>query len=135
MVALKSGQFLQCPGSGFGAKPGKQGFLLVRGVPLSTYTKVVQRRLDGRRLFIRHGPTSRPFHYHAQDTQEILDPAVAILEHLDRVVKPAVGLCPDLDPHPWTILLFFRWIALDRGCMTLSEFSPAGSAVTKVACW
>jgi hypothetical protein len=111
MVVLKSDQFLQCPGGGFGAKPGKQGFLLVRGVPLSTYTKVMQRRLDGRRLFIRHGPASRPFHYPAQDTQEILDPAVAILEHLDRVVKPAIGLCPDLDPHPWTILLF---LPLDR---------------------
>jgi hypothetical protein len=52
-----------------------------------------------------------PFHYHAQDTQEILDPAVAILEHLDRVVKPAIGLCPDLDPNPWTILLL---LPLDR---------------------
>jgi hypothetical protein len=37
--------------------------------------------------------------HHTKNAKEALDSPVAILEHANRIIEPAVGLCTNLDSH------------------------------------
>jgi hypothetical protein len=45
--------------------------------------------------------------HHTKNAKEAFDSPVAILEHANRIIKPAVGLCTNLDSHGCTFPSLF----------------------------
>jgi hypothetical protein len=92
MVVFETANLLDVASDGFCAEPGKQRFFLIRGVSQPAHAKVLERRLYGCHLFVRQSSVPGAIRHHTENMKKTLDPAMAVDEHTNRVVKSAIWL-------------------------------------------
>ncbi len=96
MVFLKTRNLVETGAAYRISEPREQRFFLVGIVPLAANAKVLKRGLHGCGLFIGQSSPMSALNYSTQDIKEMLDPAMAVHEHPDRIVESAVRLGADL---------------------------------------
>src|ERR1700738_1961509 len=112
----------------------KERFFLIRRVALSASPEVLQRSPDRIAFLIGKAPALCSINHDTEDAKEALDASVAVLEHADRVVKTAIGLCANLNCHGVPLLLprsYCRPFRGDRGAIrakALMKPAPGASA-------
>jgi hypothetical protein len=99
MVVFEPANLLEVGGDGFCAKPGKQRFFLIGSVPQTAHAKVLERRLCGCHLFVRQSSVASAICHYTENMEKALDPAMAVDEHTNRVVKSAIRLRTYLYRH------------------------------------
>ena len=78
---------------------GKERLLFVGCVALPADAEVAEGRLHSASFFFGQRACGRALHDQAQYVQELLDAAMAILQHPNWIVKSCVGLCTYLNSH------------------------------------
>jgi hypothetical protein len=68
-------------------------------VALSAGTKILQCSPHRVALLADETPPLDAVNHDTQNAKEPFDSPVAILEHANRIIEPAVGLCTNLDSH------------------------------------
>ncbi len=96
MVSLKRVQICKGASAGYSAEAWKHGLFFIGSVPLATHTKVLKCRLHGCRLFVGQGSSLSTVSDEAEDVEKVLNPAMTIDEHPDRIIESAIRLCADL---------------------------------------
>jgi hypothetical protein len=100
MVVFETANLLDVASDGFCAKPGKQRFFLIGSVAQPAHAKVLERRLYGCHLFVRQSSVPSAILHHTENMEKTLDPAMAVDEHTNRVVKSTIRLRTYLYRHP-----------------------------------
>jgi len=91
-----------------GAHAREERLFFVCGMTLSADPEVVERRLDSIRLFFGQQASWGTLYDKAKHVQELLDTAVAILQHSNWIVEPGVRPCAYLNSHVNDPFLDFR---------------------------
>ena len=104
MVAFKSVDLFQAS-RGLCAQSRKQRLFFICRVPFATRVKVLERSFYSRLLFAGKAPGVRTLDHQAQDVEEVLNPAMAVLQHADRIVESAIRSCAYLYRHSLTFFL------------------------------
>jgi len=99
VVVLEAVDCFEVAGGGRSAQSRKEGLFFIRCVPFPANVKILKRRLHGRPLFAGKASGMRTFSNHTQDVEEMLNPAMAVFQHADRIIESAVWFCAYLYRH------------------------------------
>ena len=73
--------------------------VVLRGVALAACTEVLQCSLSCDARPVGKISALGAINYNAENAEETFNPSVAIFEHANRIIEPAVDLCADLNRH------------------------------------
>jgi hypothetical protein len=65
-------------------------------VALAAHTKVLEGRVNCLYLFLRQRPALAAADDNAENVEKVLDPAMAVLEHPERIIESTIGFCANL---------------------------------------
>ncbi len=68
-------------------------------MPFAPNMKVLKGSLYGGPLFAGEAPGVCTFSNHAQDVEEMLNPAMTVFQHANRIIESAIWFCTYLYRH------------------------------------
>src|ERR1035441_1673100 len=104
MVAFKTADLFHA-NKGLSTQPRKQGLFFICCVPFATYVKILKRSLYSRPLFTGKAPGVRTLGDQAHDVEEVLNPAMTVFQHANRIIESAIWFCTYLYCHRATFVL------------------------------
>src|ERR1035441_4310616 len=90
MVAFEAIDFFEIASGEFSPQSRKQRLFFIGCVPFATHVEILKCSLNGGSLFAGKAPRVPALSNQAQDVEEMLDPAMAIFQHANRIVESAV---------------------------------------------